>query len=154
MRRISRKLGVGLLAFLVSTPLFGIEELATGSKAVQASDAKPVIDPDGTYHAGNGVTPPILVYSVDAEFSDVARKKKIQGTVVVGLKVGADGLPKDVHVVRSAAEDFTKPKDRKAAATLDEKALEPVRQYRFKPGMYEGKPVPVAITINVTFHIY
>lgn len=56
--------------------------------------------------------------------------------------------------MRSAAEDFTKPKDRKAAATLDEKALEPVRQYRFKPGMYEGKPVPVAITIDVSFHIF
>jgi TonB family protein len=143
-----------LLASLLATPLLGIEQLAAASDWVQASDAKPVIDADGTYHVGNGVTPPILVYSVDAEFSDAARKKKIQGTVVVGLIVGADGLPKDVHVVRSAAEDFTKPKDRKAAATLDEKAVEPVRQYRFKPGTYQGRPVPVAITIDVGFHIY
>jgi TonB family protein len=143
-----------LLASLLATPLLGIEQLAAASDRVQASDAKPVIDADGTYHVGNGVTPPILVYSVDAEFSDAARKKKIQGTVVVGLIVGADGLPKDVHVVRSAAEDFTKPKDRKAAATLDEKAVEPVRQYRFKPGTYQGRPVPVAITIDVGFHIY
>src|SRR5262249_45545209 len=141
MRRLSRKLGAGLLASLVATPLLGIQQLATASTRAQAlpSDAKPVIDADGTYHAGNGVTPPILVYSVDAEFSDAARKKKIQGTVVVGLKVGADGLPKDVHVVRSAAEDFTKPKDRKAAATLDGKALEAVRQYSFKPGTCQGK---------------
>lgn len=47
-----------------------------------------------------------------------------------------------------------KPKLRKAAATLDEKALETVRQYRFEPGVYEGKPVPVALTIEVNFHIY
>ncbi|HEY1964785.1 MAG TPA: energy transducer TonB [Acidobacteriaceae bacterium] len=47
-----------------------------------------------------------------------------------------------------------KPKLRKAAASLDEKALEAVRQYRFKSGMYQGKPVPVALTIDVNFHIY
>jgi protein TonB len=76
-----------------------------------------------------------------------------EATVVIGLKVGTDGLPRDVHVVHSAAEGV-KPKLRKAAASLDEKALEAVRQYRFEPGTYEGKPVPVAITIDVHFGIY
>jgi hypothetical protein len=33
-------------------------------------------------------------------------------------------------------------------------AVEAVRQYRFKPGAYQAKPVPVAITIEVSFHIY
>ena len=147
---------ITLLASLAHTPSFAAQQPVTPGPAAlpSAVTSKPVIDPDGTYHSGNGVTPPILVYSVDAEFSNAARRKKIGGDVVVGLKVGTDGLPKDVHVVRSAAEGFTKPKDRKAAATLDEKALEPVRQYRFKPGMYEGKAVPVAITIDVNFHIY
>jgi outer membrane biosynthesis protein TonB len=37
---------------------------------------------------------------------------------------------------------------------LDEKALEAVRQYRFKPGVLDGKPVAVAITIEVNFRIY
>ena len=123
--------------------------------AQPSSDVKPVIDADGTYHyhLGNGVTPPKLVYSVDAEFSDAARRKKIQGTVVVGLKVGTDGLPRDVHVVHSAAEGV-KPKLSKAAASLDQKALDAVRQYRFEPGTYKGNPVPVALTIDVGFHIY
>jgi protein TonB len=112
-----------------------------------------VIDADGTDHIGNGVTAPKLVYSVDTEFSDAARGKKIDGTVVVGLKVAMDGLPRDVHVVHCAAEGV-KPKLRKAAASLDEKALEAVRQYRFEPGMYQGKPVPMALTIEVNFHIY
>jgi TonB family protein len=154
MRRFSRKLGAGLLASLVATPLFARQPLAAVGNIAQGSDAKPVIDADGTYHVGNGVTPPILVYSVDAEFSDAARRKKINADVVVGVKVGVDGLPKDVHVVRSAAEDFTKPKDRKAAATLDEKAVQATRQYRFKAGRYQGKPVPTAMTIEVNFHIF
>lgn len=154
-RFLRHRLGAALFVCLISMPSFARQQPSKPDNTVQppSSEAKPVIDADGTYHFGNGVTRPILVYSVDVEFSEAARRKKIQGTVVVGLKVGTDGLPTDVHVVHSAAEGV-KPKLRKAAASLDEKALEAVRQYRFKPGMYEGKPVPMAVTIEVNFHIY
>jgi TonB family protein len=146
-----------LLASLALTPTFAVQQPVAPATAGQSSGAtsQPVVDADGTYHyhPGNGVTPPKLIYSVDVEFSDAARRKKIQGTVVVGLKVGTDGLPRDVHVVHSAAEGV-KPKLSKAAASLDQKALDAVRQYRFEPGTYNGKSVPVALTIDVGFHIY
>ena len=159
MRRTANRLlqclpGALLLACLAVLPGFVPRALAQEQpQPASPAAASPVIDADGTYHSGNGVTPPILVYSVDAAFSDAARRKKIEGMVVVGLKVGTDGLPRDVHVVHSAAEGV-KPKLRKAAASLDEKALDAARQYRFKPGIYEGKPVPMALTIEVNFHIY
>lgn len=148
-------LGSGLLACLVSMPVLGRQQPSPPGSTVHApaSNAKPLIDADGTYHTGNGVTAPKLVYTVDVEFSNAARRKKIGGTVVVGLKVGTDGLPRDVHVVHSAAEGV-KPKLSKAAASLDPKALDAVRQYRFEPGAYDGMPVPVALTIDVSFHIY
>lgn len=152
--RSSRRLpGMVLLACLAVLPGFAIQSSTQPDQPPSPSPAKPVIDADGTYHLGNGVTPPKLVHSVDAEFSDAARRKKIGGTVVIGLKVGTDGLPRDVHVVHSAAEGV-KPKLRKAASSLDEKSLEAARQYRFEPGMYKGKPVPVALTIDVSFNIY
>lgn len=154
MRSSARILGAGLLVSLASVSLFGIQPPSPDINTAQTSDAKPVIDADGAYHVGNGVTPPVLMYSVDAEFSDAARRKKINAMVVLGVRVGVDGLLKDVHVVRSGVEGFTKPKDRKAAATLDGKALDAVRQYRFKPGTYQGKPVPTAVTIEVNFHIF
>jgi TonB family protein len=37
---------------------------------------------------------------------------------------------------------------------LDEKAIEAVRQYRFKPAMKDGKAVPVQMSIEIDFHIY
>ena len=37
---------------------------------------------------------------------------------------------------------------------LDEKAIEAVRQYKFEPAMFNGKPVAVHITIEVNFQIY
>jgi protein TonB len=96
----------------------------------------------GLYHVGGGVSPPVLIYSVDAEFSDEARRAKYQGVSVVSLIVDAHGLPQRIRVVR------------KLGMGLDEKAVEAVRQYKFKPSTYQGKPVPVEITIEVNFHIY
>jgi TonB family protein len=96
----------------------------------------------GVYKIGGGVSPPSVIYSVDAEFSDQARMAKYQGVVVVGLIVDAKGLPQNIHVVRALGMG------------LDEKAVEAVRQYRFKPAMFKGHPVPVSLNLEVDFHIY
>jgi TonB family protein len=94
------------------------------------------------YHVGNGVTPPVLTHSVDAEFSKKAKDAKYQGVSVVSLVVDAHGMPQHVRTVK------------KLGMGLDEKAIEAVRQYRFNPSTLHGKPVAVAITIEVNFHIY
>ena len=88
---------------------------------------------------------------IDARLRNAASSERERRGI--GLKVGTDGIPREIHVIHSAAEGV-KPKLRKAAASLDEKALDAVRQYRFDPATYHGKPVPVAITIDVSFHIY
>lgn len=56
--------------------------------------------------------------------------------------VDANGNPQQIHVVRSLGMG------------LDEKAIEAVKQYRFVPAMYKGKPVPVEINIEVRFQVY
>ncbi len=96
----------------------------------------------GVMHVGNGVQPPTLVYSVDPEFSDEARKAKFQGTSVVALIVDANGLPQNIRVVRALGMG------------LDEKAVAAVKQYRFKPAKFQGHAVPVEIEVEVDFHIY
>ena len=96
----------------------------------------------GLYHVGGGVSPPVLIYSVDAEFSDEARRAKYQGVSVVSLIVDAKGNPQRIRIMR------------KLGMGLDEKAVEAVQQYKFKPSMLQGKAVPVEITIEVNFHIY
>ena len=96
----------------------------------------------GVMHVGGGVQPPQLIYSVDPEFSDEARKAKYQGTSVVALIVDANGLPRNIRILRALGMG------------LDQKAMEAVKQYRFKPAYYKGRPVPVEIDIEVDFHIY
>jgi periplasmic protein TonB len=96
----------------------------------------------GVMRPGGGVSAPILIYSVDPEFSDEARRAKYQGICVVELIVDAQGHPQNVHVVRSLGMG------------LDEKAVDAVKQYKFKPAYFQGHPVPVYINVEVNFRIY
>jgi TonB family protein len=91
--------------------------------------------------AGTYDKPPVPIYQQDAEFSDEARRKRISGVVLISLLVGTDGLPTDLQVVKSVG------------AGLDEKALDAVSKYRFKPAMKDGNPVPARVTIQVSFRL-
>jgi len=108
---------------------------------------------DGVRLMNEGVTAPKPIFMPDPQYSKEARKKKISGNCLVGLTVDAEGIPQDVHVVHSLAEG-QEPKLRKAALSLDEKALEVVRQYRFTPATREGKAVTVQMNIEVNFQIF
>ena len=63
-------------------------------------------------------------------------------TVMLAIVVDMDGKAKDIRVVRSLGMG------------LDEKAIEAVRQYKFKPAMYQGHPVSVQIVIEMNFHLH
>jgi protein TonB len=96
----------------------------------------------GPRRIGGGVSAPVLIYSVEPEFSEEARKAKVAGNVLVNLWVGTDGLPSHVHVIRGVGMG------------LDDKAKEAVMQYRFKPAMENGKPVLVELNVEVNFQIF
>jgi protein TonB len=123
----------------------------TGAVPRPAS-TRPNPDASGKYHLGDGVTAPKLVYAPDPEFTAEARRKKLQGVVAVALTVDTSGNAQEVRVSRSMAEDVSK-KDKQVAEGLDEQALEAVKQYKFKAGQFEGKPVPVEIEVKVNFRI-
>jgi len=96
---------------------------------------------DGVYKVGNGTTAPVVLYKKEPEYSEEARKAKYQGTVVLYIEVDPSGRAVNPRVVRSLG------------LGLDEKAMEAVRQWKFKPGYRDGKPVTVAATIEVNFRL-
>ena len=96
----------------------------------------------GVYHIGGDVLPPSVLYSVDPEFSEEARKAKFSGNVRVSLIVDENGQPTNVRVARGVGMG------------LDERAVEAVRQYKFKPATKDGKPVKVALSVDVNFQIF
>ncbi|MFP5268650.1 MAG: energy transducer TonB [Acidobacteriota bacterium] len=95
----------------------------------------------GVMHIGGDISSPVVIYEVEPEFSEEARKAKLSGNVVVYLWVDADGKPSHVRVVRGIGMG------------LDQKAVDAVRQYRFRPAMKDGKPVAVDMYIEVNFQI-
>jgi TonB family protein len=96
-----------------------------------------------TYTAGvGGVSNPIPIVTPEAEFSDEARRQKFQGLCVVSLIVDTHGYPQNPRVVQPLGMG------------LDEKALEAVQHYRFRPATKDGKPVNARIWVAVNFRLY
>lgn len=99
--------------------------------------------PPGIWPAGkNGVTVPQAIFSPEPNFSDEARKAKTQGIVLLVLVVGKDGKPSDIRVRQSLGMG------------LDEKALEAVGRWRFRPATLNGQAVATQIAVEVNFRLY
>lgn len=96
--------------------------------------------PDGSYRLPDGVKPPVPIYQPQAEYTDEARDRHIEGEVLIRMTIDVHGLPEDRRVVRPLGFG------------LDGKALEAATRYRFKPAMRDGmEPVPVTVTVAVHY---
>ncbi len=95
----------------------------------------------GAYKIGGGVSAPSIIYKVEPEYSEEARKAKFQGTVVLFVVVDEHGNPRDIKILRPLG------------LGLDEKAVEAVEKWKFSPGKKDGKPVPVQAQIEVNFRL-
>jgi periplasmic protein TonB len=96
----------------------------------------------GVFRIGGGVSAPQPLFTPDPEYSEEARKAKYQGTCVLWLIVGSDGRPRDVRVARSLGMG------------LDEKAVQAVRKWEFKPAQKDGHAVAVQMNVEVSFRLY
>jgi len=90
---------------------------------------------------GGGVSAPVPLYKVEPEYSEEARKAKYQGTVILSIVIDEQGRPRDLKVIRPLG------------LGLDEKAIEAVSKWRFRPGYKDGKPVAVLATVEVNFRL-
>jgi protein TonB len=91
---------------------------------------------------GGDVLPPKLLSTVEPKYPRPLFHQRKPSLVLVGLTVSTDGVPTDIHIVKSGGDTF------------DKSALTAVQQYRFQPATQLGKPVPVAINVEVQFKIF
>jgi TonB family protein len=81
--------------------------------------------------------------TVEPNYTDDARKARIQGTVTLDAVVNSDGSMSVVNVAH------------KIGYGLDDEASRFVEKYfKCKPGLYEGKAVATSVKIDVNFHLY
>ena len=95
----------------------------------------------GVFRVGGGVSAPAVLFKVDPEYSEEARKAKYSGTVLLSVIVDSEGRARDIRVLKSLGMG------------LDEKAVEAVQKWKFKPGMKGGTAVNVRAQIEVNFRL-
>lgn len=99
----------------------------------------------GAFRPGNGITNPVPIRSPAPNFTAEAMRAKIQGEVVIEAVVLADGTIGDARVVTSLDRVYG----------LDEAALRTAKQWLFRPAVdREGKPVPVLVTLELSFNLH
>jgi len=103
-------------------------------------------EPDTTaepiYEMGSGITSPKSVYAPNPSYDEKARKKKINGVVILAMVITAQGKVRDVKVIKSVDEG------------LDKQAVATVSTWRFEPATKDGKPVAVHLKTEVNFRLY
>jgi TonB family protein len=98
-------------------------------------------DDPAPVRVGDGVTPPTVIYRVEPEYTEEARQAKYQGTVVVRVIIHKDGTLAVDEIVRELDYGLT------------QRAIEALEQWKFKPGMKNGEPVAVSLTMEVNFNL-
>jgi len=88
------------------------------------------------------IVAPKPLYQPEPEFSEASRKKGDHGNVNIALVIGSDGLPRDLRVICSSIPDS------------NQNAINAVKQWKFAPATKDGKPLAVAIVVEVEFHLY
>jgi periplasmic protein TonB len=97
----------------------------------------------GTSGGGGTSARPIGGYQVKPRYPESARRRGIEGTVLLKMRITAQGRVEDVQVARSAGHP-----------DLDESAMEAVRRWRFEPARRNGEPVAEdAVLLPVVFQL-
>ena len=115
----------------------GIEGGAGLTLPVADTPPPPPVEP---VRPGGNIKEPRKIVDVTPSYPDVARAARVEGIVILEAVLGPDGLVRDVRVLRSMP-------------LLDEAAMTAVRQWRYTPTLLNGVPVPVVMTVTVSFKL-
>ncbi len=91
--------------------------------------------------AGGDISEPRRLFHVVPVYTEEARQQRVQGTVILDVRLDRTGSVKDVRVLRPLGHGLT------------ESAVEAVRKWRYEPSRLDGEPVEVMLTVTVTFSL-
>jgi protein TonB len=95
----------------------------------------------GSVAENPGRSAPVAIHTANPEYTEEARRAKIEGAVLLQIVIDEKGIPTEPEALRSLDKG------------LDQKAIEAVKKWRFKPGTKNGKPVPATAKIELNFRL-
>jgi protein TonB len=107
----------------------------TGTVPMEAPPASPTVAP---VPVSSLVRPPVKIRDVSPVYPELALRGRVEGQVVIEAVIGPTGDVQETRVL-------------KAKPLLTEAALAAVRQWKYTPTLLNGRPVPVVMTVTVTF---
>jgi periplasmic protein TonB len=96
--------------------------------------------PVAPIRVGGAIRAPQKIRDVAPRYPAIAQASKVQGVVILEAVIGEDGTVRDVRVLRGQP-------------LLDDAAADAVRQWRFTPTLLNGQPIPVVMTVTVSFRL-
>jgi protein TonB len=102
-------------------------------------EGPPPSEPEGPIHVGGDVAAPIKINAPQPQYTEIARKARIQGVVIVQAIINKQGNVTDVKVLKGLPMG------------LDQSAVEAIRKWKFEPATLNGKPVDVYYNLTVNF---
>jgi hypothetical protein len=172
VNRVSIHLLLGLLFALSCSPIRAQQSTPVGNELKSAeekestarltADGVPLCSeqlkswsslPKGVYRVGGKVLPPTPTKTPDPTFTDEARKyarnlmktqhlKRFEAKSLVGATVDTDGVPQNLCVFKELGYG------------LDRRAYDAVSTWRFHPATLDGNPVPVRLTVELTYALW
>jgi protein TonB len=88
----------------------------------------------------SGIKAPARIGYIAPLYPVLAQAARVEGDVVLEATIDASGVVRDVHILRSIR-------------MLDQAAADAVQQWRYTPTRLNGLPVPVIITVTVSFRL-
>ena len=111
------------------------------NRLAQAPADKRHFEASDLYKVGNGISVPTVRHKVPPDYTEAARSRGLEGTVVLFVEIWPDGAAHNIRIVRSLDPG------------LDQKAIEAVSRWKFRPAMKDGVPVKVAAQVEVNFRM-
>jgi periplasmic protein TonB len=105
---------------------------------VEPPPPPPPAAPTAPIRISSGIRQPTKLHDALPVYPTIAQSARVQGTVILEAIVGVDGRVKEARVLRSIP-------------LLDQAALDAVRQWVYTPTLLNGVPVPIVMTVTVTF---
>jgi protein TonB len=101
----------------------------------------PSPEPEGPIQVGGDVQAPVKIHNPQPQYTEIARKARLQGVVIVQAIIDKEGNVTNVKVLKGLGMG------------LDQAAVDAIKKWRFEPATLHGKPVAVYYNLTVNFRL-